>query len=254
MTTLNFPTNPSDGDEYLAPNGVLYVWEQDVNSWRGSLRPQVIPTVVGPMGATGATGPQGLQGIPGTTAAQGSTGATGTQGATGPLGATGLQGATGANLNPITFMTAKTATGTYVDFENIPNTVKRITLTFYGLSTNGGASIQVQIGTQAGIKLSGYVSSTQSTAFSTSGLLITPGAVASSSYLGTFVLNLLKNSDLSTWISSCNSTRNDSATFYSAGGIYVSTETLTTVRVTTYHSSGVGVDSFDGGFISLMYE
>jgi hypothetical protein len=78
MTTLNFPTNPTDGDEYLAPNGVLYVWEQDVNSWRGSLRPINIPTVIGPTGATGATGPQGITGATGaTTGVQGATGATG---------------------------------------------------------------------------------------------------------------------------------------------------------------------------------
>jgi hypothetical protein len=399
MTTLNFPTNPTDGDEYLAPNGVLYVWEQDVNSWRGSLRPINIPTVIGPTGATGATGVQGPQGaaggpgvlppgsiivwsgaentIPngwllcdgtngtpdlrdkfivgaggnyavnatggnkdaivvshdhtGTTNTAGShshsmnfysvsggnvgaagftgpyanyvnmdaagahthtfntsstgtssenanlppyyalcyimkdntsaggglgstTGEIGATGATGVTGATGPQGASGINLNPTVYTDVKVASGTFVDFTNIPSNVHRITVTFYALNTNGTASIQAQVGTSTGIKTSGYVSSSQSTYSSLTGLLMTPGAAPTGSYLGTLTLNKLVNSALDTWVASCLSTRNDANTYYSAGAIYLGLETLTTLRITTYNPSGTGTNIFNAGFISLKYE
>lgn len=122
---ITFPNNPTDGQEYLAANGVTYIWEQDVNSWTGkngfngptagiilgatgSTGPIGATGATGPAGATGSIGPRGATGIPGATGATGPIGATGpatgipgATGATGPIGATGPAGATGAT-GPIT--------------------------------------------------------------------------------------------------------------------------------------------------------
>lgn len=79
---ITFPNNPTDGQEYLAANGVTYIWEQDNNTWVGAFRPSV------PIGATGATG----IGLIGATGATGIAGTNGGIGATGPIGYTGSQG------------------------------------------------------------------------------------------------------------------------------------------------------------------
>lgn len=178
----------------------------------------------------------------------------GVQGAgpgSGFVGYTGSAGAAG-NGNTSTLVERKAATGTAVDFTAIPNWVKRITVNFYGVSTNGTNSLQVQLGTASGISVADYISSVQSTAVSTTGLLVTPGAAASSSYLGSLVLSTMGGPS-PLWIASGTSTRNDSATYYFAGGAILP-GTLTTVRFTTYHASGTGVNTFDGGFISIIYE
>lgn len=85
-----FPNNPIDGQEYLAANGVTYVWEQDNNTWVGAFSPTA------PMGATGIIGPVGATGITGATGI-GATGATGVIGYTGSVGIgyTGSQGLIG---------------------------------------------------------------------------------------------------------------------------------------------------------------
>ena len=34
--TLNFPDNPSDGDQYTAENGVTYTYNASIDAWTGS--------------------------------------------------------------------------------------------------------------------------------------------------------------------------------------------------------------------------
>jgi hypothetical protein len=79
---INWPSNPTSGDEYTSPNG---------NSWRwnGFSWVALGNTVTGP---TGATGPQGATGDTGPTGPTGDTGATGATGATGETGSTGPTG------------------------------------------------------------------------------------------------------------------------------------------------------------------
>jgi len=122
MAILNFPPSPSVGQQYIADNGVIYVF--DGAKWEGSLT-YYENTSTSYVGATGATGPhgttgatgltgstgiQGIQGNIGATGAAGQTGATGAgatgvagpAGATGHQGATGVQGATGAGATGAT--------------------------------------------------------------------------------------------------------------------------------------------------------
>jgi len=82
MTTINFPSNPLNGDVVLAGSNT-YVYSFSKGVW------DLVTT-----GATGPTGPQGN---------------TGPAGATGSTGATGATGPTG----PYLFSTVTDVTGTY---------------------------------------------------------------------------------------------------------------------------------------------
>ena len=86
MAAFDFPSSPSNGDNYTA-NGVTWSW--DGSAWRRS-------GGVGAQGAAGAQGAEGHQGATGATGAQGATGSTGAQGNNGSNGSTGAQGATGS--------------------------------------------------------------------------------------------------------------------------------------------------------------
>ena len=57
----------------------------------------------------------------------------------------------------LTLGTAVASTsGTSIDFTSIPSTVKRITIMFDGVSTNGTSRGMIQIGTSSGVATSGY--------------------------------------------------------------------------------------------------
>ena len=83
MAAVQFPTNPSPGDLFTSPDGIVYRW--DGEKWNTQLGPTE-------SGATGATGPKGDAGE----FAVGGTGSTGSTGPVGPVGSTGASAATGA--------------------------------------------------------------------------------------------------------------------------------------------------------------
>jgi hypothetical protein len=61
---LNFPNNPTVGQQYTDPNNVTWefsgtVWNVLVNLPTGATGPE---GTIGPLGATGATGPEGATG------------------------------------------------------------------------------------------------------------------------------------------------------------------------------------------------
>jgi hypothetical protein len=147
----------------------------------------------------------------------------------------------------ITLATAVASTsGTSIDFTSIPSWVKRITVMFAGVSTNGLTSYQLQLGDAGGIETTGYISSSNSTVSSTSGLLVTANAVAANTYQGSAILSLMGGN---TWVYQSVISRNDAFTFAGAGSKTLS-DTLTQVRITTFN----GTDTFDAGTINIMYE
>ena len=89
MTTLTFPTNPTVGQVYKAPNGVTYTYTG--TKWTGEDNAQVI-TVVGPQGPKGDPGVSNMPGPKGDIGPQGATGPQGPQGPQGDTGGTGAQG------------------------------------------------------------------------------------------------------------------------------------------------------------------
>ena len=139
--------------------------------------------------------------------------------------------------------------GTSIDFNSIPSWVKRITVMFAGLSTNGTSLIQIQVGAGS-VTTSGYLSSyaingtTQSSL--TTGIAI-PFVTAADVRHGNIVFTLLGSN---TWTATgVLGLSNAGAMAYSAGSIALG-GTLDRVRITTVN----GTDTFDAGSINILYE
>ena len=141
--------------------------------------------------------------------------------------------------------------GTSIDFTSIPSWVKRITVMFNGVSTNGATNIQIQIGSGS-VKTSGYTAnstsfgpSTMETINGTSGFIVY-ASTATYTNSGQMVLTLLSSN---TWIA-CGSFKNTpNISCINAGDVTLS-GTLDRLRITTAN----GTDTFDAGSINIMYE
>jgi hypothetical protein len=166
----------------------------------------------------------------------------------------------GSNVNTVGVINSGTAvastSGTSINFNSIPAGVKRITVMFSGVSTNGGSQIQLQIGSGS-VSTSGYTCY-QSFAGATNaagGGVITTGfsilaANAVNILQGNFVLMLLTGN---TWVCSANFAMNASSVYYglwSQGTSPALGGTLDRVRITTVN----GTDTFDAGSINILYE
>lgn len=158
-------------------------------------------------------------------------------------------------LAPVVRGTAVASTsGTSIEFTGIPSWVKRITVMFSGVSTNGASNIQIQIGSGS-FTTSGYSScgtavaaaSATNAATSTTGLLVEASGNAAAVRFGNIVLiNVTGN----TWnSSSVLSSSPTPISFQGAGGISLG-GTLDRVRITTVN----GTDTFDAGTINIIYE
>lgn len=139
--------------------------------------------------------------------------------------------------------------GTSIDFTGIPNWIKRITVMFNGVSTNGSSNIQIQLGSTT-IQTTSYssVSHTSSSAVSsTTGLLISYNNSSTYTFTGGCAIELLTGN---TYIQKGNvanpiATRVD----ISAGSVTLS-GVLDRIRITTVN----GTDTFDAGSINIIYE
>jgi hypothetical protein len=147
--------------------------------------------------------------------------------------------------------TAVTASGTSVDFTGIPSWVKRITVMFSGVSTNGTSNPQIQIGDAGGIEAFGYSGLMWNNA---SGVASVTGtgysifsASASATLFGDAVLNLV-GSNL--WEITINLMSVGTSTMFFTAGSKTTSATLDRVRITTAN----GTDAFDAGTINILYE
>jgi hypothetical protein len=150
--------------------------------------------------------------------------------------------------------TAKTATGTAVDFTSIPSWVKRITVMFSGVSTNGTNVPIVQIGDSGGFETTGYVGSTDvwqgsisADVFLGSGYQLSDGWSASYGFTGQLVLTLISSNS---WVGCFNGALVTSAGLLLSTGSKTLSDTLTQIRITT----ATGINTFDAGTINIMYE
>ena len=150
----------------------------------------------------------------------------------------------------ITSGTAQASTsGTNIDFTNIPSWVKRITVMFAGVSTNGTSNYQIQIGSGS-ITSSGYssgASNGSNLANSTSAFLLSSAVNATQIYSGHVVLTLVSSNN---WVQS--GTLGSTGANYTnvSGGSVALSGTLDRVRITTVN----GTDTFDAGSINILYE
>jgi len=176
-------------------------------------------------------------------------------------GSAGVTTNSGAVYNGIASGTAVASTsGTSIDFTSIPSWVKRITVMFNGVSTNGSSFVQTQLGTSGGVQTTSYNSyvgystsvGTVGANTNTTGLLVDAGGPNAGALLyGSLTLTLI-DSSTSTWVSS-------GTIGYASAGVYVTftgggsktlSATLDRVRITTVN----GTDTFDAGSINILYE
>ena len=154
----------------------------------------------------------------------------------------------------ITSGTAVASTsGTSIDFTSIPSWVKRITVMFQSVSTNGSSNVQVQLGISTGIdSTSTYKGSCSrnasiGTTNYTTGFLITQTVISTSVLEGCLQLNLLSSNN---WVGMGVIGYSDGAAGSFTAGSKSLSGTLDRIRITTVN----GTDAFDAGSVNILYE
>ena len=214
-------------------------------------------TVTGTTTHTGTVTNTGNMTVGGTLGVTGATTLSSTLGVTGAItGSSTIADAT-AILRPLVSGTAQaTTSGTSITFSSIPSWVKRITVMFSNVSTNGSSNLQVQIGSGS-VTSSGYSSvgaqtggGTQylPTSVVTSGFVIYNQTGASASFSGQMILTLETSN---TWVSGHNLIDAGVARVNSGAGTSGNLSgALDRVVITTVN----GTDTFDAGSINILYE
>lgn len=168
---------------------------------------------------------------------------------------------TGRVLTPATaraanlvLVASKSASSTAVDFDTIPSWVKRITIMFSGLSTNGASVKMVRLGDAGGIESTGYLSATA--------FLLNGAGVVATNYTDGFSLSGTSAGDIqhgslvlskltgNTWIVNGTVGFSSGAAVGSVAGSKTLSAALDRIRVTT---TG-GADTFDAGTVAIIYE
>jgi len=155
----------------------------------------------------------------------------------------------------ITQGTAQASTsGTSIDFTSIPSWVKRITVMFSGVSTNGTSLVQIQIGAGS-VTTTGYTCSMANIQGSGNTAVISQTTGfgiyqnnASEACSGSIVLTLVGSN---VWVASGNLSNQALViiVFSSAGNVTLG-GALDRVRITTVN----GTDTFDAGSVNIQYE
>jgi len=161
--------------------------------------------------------------------------------------------------NLITSGTAVSSTsGTSIDFTGLPSWVKRITVMFSGVSTNGTSEVTLQLGTSSGFVTSGYLGvaltvttgGTTGTSALSSGFLVRMGTTAGTAAAirhGQAVFTLVSGN---TWVGSLTMGLSNNEYLATTAGSIALAGALTQVRVTT----NGGTNTFDAGTINILYE
>jgi hypothetical protein len=156
----------------------------------------------------------------------------------------------------ITSGTAVASTsGTSIDFTSIPSWVKRVTVMFDSVSTNGTSNYQIQLGDSGGIETTGYQAVSTYGGANGTGTVTTGFPIfnntATDQKSGALVFTLL-NSSNNTWVCQGNVGQFVNQTNYNmtTGGNKSLSATLDRIRITTIN----GTDTFDNGTINILYE
>ena len=164
-----------------------------------------------------------------------------------------------ADRGRMTLATAQNSTsGTSIDFTGIPSWVKRVTVMFDGVSTNGTSPPQIQIGDSGGIETTGYicsnsviVASVGTANFTTGfGIGVSTGQWGATRVVGGSIALTLLNLATNTWSASGSVGSSDITAMYVTAGAKSLSATLDRVRITTVN----GTDTFDAGSINILYE
>jgi len=145
-----------------------------------------------------------------------------------------------------------TTSGTAINFNSIPSWVKRITVMFQGVSTNGTSSLQIQLGTGATptYVTSGYVGtfwySGGGGGTFTTGIGISASSAANIRSGSVIITSMGSN----VWTAMGAVGLSDIGITSTVGASISLGATLTALRLTTVN----GTDAFDAGSINLLWE
>ena len=162
-----------------------------------------------------------------------------------------------AGAYPLTSGTAVASTsGTSIDFTSIPSWVKRVTVMFNGVSTNGSSIMQIQLGDSGGVETTSYsamVSNVQTTSNTTRGATATSGFILQHAGGSSEVIlggaAVFSSFGSNSWV--CyGALYVDTSGLNTLSGIKTLSATLDRVRITTVN----GTDTFDAGSINILYE
>jgi hypothetical protein len=135
--------------------------------------------------------------------------------------------------------------GTSIDFTGLPSWVKRITVMFDGVSTNGTSIPLIQLGDSGGVETTGYAGTIVTTAISTAGFPFYTSWTAATFAYGMVQLSLLNSSS---WVlSGVIGITGDTSR---VSGSKTLSATLDRIRITTIN----GTDTFDAGSVNIIYE
>ena len=161
-----------------------------------------------------------------------------------------LQAATATNaVNKLETAVASTSS-TSIDYTGIPAWVKKITVMFSGVSTNGTSNILLQLGDAGGIENTGYSGGSfnaGATANSTAGFDLTAQNAAAQVWGGSITLTNLNGN---IWCQSGVISGTSAGYIGASGGAKELSATLDRVRLTTVN----GTDTFDAGSVNIIYE
>lgn len=146
-----------------------------------------------------------------------------------------------------------TTSGTSHDFTGIPSTVKRITVMFAGVSTNGTSVPIIRLGDSGGVENTGYtqLAAQGTSAFNsgTTGFAIQSSYVSTTAIYGVYTFVLLDSATF-TWCGTGTFNENSVPRSVTCSGGKALTATLTQIRLTTVN----GTDAFDAGSVSILYD
>lgn len=148
--------------------------------------------------------------------------------------------------------TAKSATGSAVEFTGIPPWVKRVTVMFYSLSTTSTNAPRVQLGTASSYEASGYSAGATATSATPvwsgganiDGFLLTGQVAASTEISGMLVLTNITGN---VWVASLAG-NNPAGSAICGGGFKSLGGTLTRLQIIP------SLGTFDSGTINIIYE
>jgi len=149
-----------------------------------------------------------------------------------------------------------TTSGTSIDFTSIPSWVKRITVMFNQVSTNGSSVTTIRLGTSGGIDSTGYIGSTGTAFGSNSGTYFRTISTGfdvgydqdSSAIMSGMYTIVLIGSNI--WATNWMIARSDTNRTYFGAGVKTLSGTLDRIRLTNTN----GTDTFDAGSINILYE
>ena len=171
----------------------------------------------------------------------------GTTGVTFPSGAVGNSALTSGTA-------VASTSGTSIDFTSIPSWVKRITVMFNAVSTNGTSHVIVQLGAGS-VTTTGYTSNsyyiinggTVVTTSYTAGFGTAPYGGAADNRTSVMTINLIGSN---AWVCASTGINAVNTTCIGSAGSITLSGTLDRVRITTVN----GTDTFDTGTVNILYE